>query len=132
MFFYISSLHALKHFSVCDVLVEKWEHVEPGVDNENRGSGYPGDQKSIDWMRRYFDPVFGFPQFVRFSWGTAKKMIETNGVGLEFESDDEEEETVLQDNGKKRKKKGAQQMQLFKPKRAAIFRNARLERNSLF
>ena len=88
-------------------------------------------------MRNHFDPVFGFPQFVRFSWGTAKKMIEKNGIPLEFESDDDEdqennEETVLQMNGKKRKKKGGEQMQLFKTKRAAVFRNARLERASLF
>merc|ERR1712183_956708 len=110
-----------------DVLVEKWQHVEPEVSNKNRGSGYPGDQKSIDWMRKNFDPVFGFPQFVRFSWGTAKKIIEKNGVGLEFESDDDEEneDTVLQENGKKRKRKGGEQMQLFKPKRAAVFRNAK-------
>lgn len=116
-----------------DVLVEKWQHCEPAVSNKNRGSGYPGDVKSIDWLKKYFDPVFGFPQFVRFSWGTAKKIMVKDGVGLEFESDDDEEndDAVLQDNGRKRKKCG-QQMQLFKPIRAAVFRKAKLERIGLF
>ena len=84
-------------------------------------------------MKKYFDPVFGFPQFVRFSWGTAKKIMVKDGVGLEFESDDDEEndDAVLQDNGRKRKKSG-QQMQLFKPIRAAAFRKAKLERIGLF
>ena len=56
-----------------------------------------------------------------------------DGVGLEFESDDDEEndDAVLQDNGRKRKKCG-QQMQLFKPIRAAVFRKAKLERIGLF
>ncbi len=39
--------------------------------NENNsviGSGYPGDPKTVAWLANNQDKVFGFPNFVRFSW----------------------------------------------------------------
>merc|ERR1712071_117906 len=112
---------------VCrDVLVENWKHVEPHVSNDNCGSGYPGDKVSIAWMNKYFDPVFGFPQFTRFKWSTSTKIIDAKGHSLQFDSDDETDTVPSEDNSKKRKK--STQLQLFQPKRAAVFRNAKLQR----
>ena len=36
--------------------------------------------------------MFGFPSFVRFSWGTAKRIIKARGVNARFAADDDEEE----------------------------------------
>ena len=36
------------------------------------GCGYPGDAITKKWLRDSFDPVFGFPSYVRFSWSTSR------------------------------------------------------------
>lgn len=46
----------------------------------NYGSGYPSDPKTKAWMRANLDTIFGFPSFVRFSWGPAKLMIKENAA----------------------------------------------------
>lgn len=43
------------------------------------GSGYPSDSKCVGWLRRSMDPVFGWGTECRFSWGTAKEMLESKG-----------------------------------------------------
>ncbi|KAJ5661641.1 Ribonuclease H2 subunit A [Penicillium maclennaniae] len=43
------------------------------------GSGYPSDSKCVGWLRRNMDPVFGWGNECRFSWGTAKEMLEIKG-----------------------------------------------------
>ncbi|THC89086.1 hypothetical protein EYZ11_011464 [Aspergillus tanneri] len=40
------------------------------------GSGYPSDSKCICWLRRNMQPIFGWGNECRFSWGTAKEMLE--------------------------------------------------------
>ena len=34
------------------------------------GCGYPSDEKTVGWLKKNRDQVFGFPSFVRFSWKT--------------------------------------------------------------
>src|SRR2546421_5842791 len=41
------------------------------------GSGYPSDGRCIDWMKCHIDPTFGWGNECRFSWATAKEMLET-------------------------------------------------------
>lgn len=40
------------------------------------GSGYPSDPNTVAWLRREMDPVFGWGPLVRYSWGTAKVMLD--------------------------------------------------------
>lgn len=40
------------------------------------GSGYPGDPKTVRYLKETLDPVFGWARLVRFSWATAKSMLE--------------------------------------------------------
>ena len=35
-------------------------------------SGYPSDVRTKDWLRKNAQPVFGFPNLVRFSWSTVR------------------------------------------------------------
>ena len=35
-------------------------------------SGYPGDEKTINWLKLNGSPVFGYPSLVRHSWKTIK------------------------------------------------------------
>ncbi|KAH0594091.1 hypothetical protein MHUMG1_07930 [Metarhizium humberi] len=43
------------------------------------GSGYPSDARCVAWLRRNMHPVFGWGPECRFSWGTAKDILETKG-----------------------------------------------------
>lgn len=56
------------------------------------GSGYPGDPLTKIWLQNHLDPIFGYPQLVRFSWGTTKKILKTEAVQVEWgdEPDDDE------------------------------------------
>lgn len=36
----------------------------------------PLDPKTKAWLRKHVEPIFGFPQFVRFSWRTAQSILE--------------------------------------------------------
>ncbi|KAF2243196.1 ribonuclease HI large subunit [Trematosphaeria pertusa] len=40
------------------------------------GSGYPSDVRTSTWLKQNMDPVFGWGNECRFSWGTAKELLE--------------------------------------------------------
>ncbi|KAK7554676.1 ribonuclease H-like domain-containing protein [Phyllosticta citricarpa] len=40
------------------------------------GSGYPSDARCSSWLKRNKDPLFGWGPECRFSWGTAKDLLE--------------------------------------------------------
>lgn len=55
------------------------------------GSGYPGDPLTKAWAAANFDPLFGWPSVVRFSWSTAKVAFKAPGaVRVTWEGDDED------------------------------------------
>ncbi|KAJ5794461.1 hypothetical protein N7457_001060 [Penicillium paradoxum] len=60
---------------------------------ETWGSGYPSDSKCVNWLRRNMDPVFGWGNECRFSWGTVKEMLEMKG-GARVDWPVEEEENA--------------------------------------
>lgn len=57
------------------------------------GSGYPSDARCTSWLKKNMDPVFGWGSECRFSWGTAKDMLDSKGVAAKvdwpIEEDDE-------------------------------------------
>ncbi|KAI1497043.1 ribonuclease H-like domain-containing protein [Biscogniauxia marginata] len=62
------------------------------------GSGYPSDGKCVSWLRRNMHPVFGWGPECRFSWGTAKDMLETkDGVKVEWPVDEDDGTSRLTD-----------------------------------
>lgn len=48
------------------------------------GSGYPGDPATKNWIEQSCDAIFGFPSLVRFSWGTAKLILERKAVQVDW------------------------------------------------
>jgi len=51
-----------------DNILKYWKFQEIGDFDFKFGSGYPSDPYSKGWLLRNVDPVFGFPNVVRFSW----------------------------------------------------------------
>ncbi|KAI1780454.1 putative 35 kDa ribonuclease H [Hypoxylon cercidicola] len=73
---------------------------EDGPDEEiSWGSGYPSDARCVAWLRKNMHPVFGWGPECRFSWGTAKDMLEAKGgaVKVEWPVDEDDENTRLTD-----------------------------------
>ncbi|KAI9923684.1 hypothetical protein MW887_008417 [Aspergillus wentii] len=64
--------------------------IEKGT-TEGWGSGYPSDSKCSSWLRKNMNPIFGWGNECRFSWGTANEMLETKG-GTKVDWPVEEEE----------------------------------------
>jgi len=66
---------------------------EGGNDDMEWGSGYPSDGRCVSWMKGNMHPVFGWGPECRFSWGTAKDMLETNnkngGVKVDWPVDED-------------------------------------------
>lgn len=42
------------------------------------------DPVTKKFLANNIDPVFGFPQLVRFSWSTADKILENNAAKVEW------------------------------------------------
>jgi len=75
----VSRDHALKIWKFREGI----EVPEDGI-----GSGYPGDPTTKRFLHNY-EPVFGYPRIVRFSWSTAVNALEGSAFAVEFEEDDE-------------------------------------------
>ncbi|OAA67150.1 ribonuclease HI large subunit [Niveomyces insectorum RCEF 264] len=57
------------------------------------GSGYPSDARCTTWLRRNMHPVFGWGPECRFSWGTAKDLLEDkkSAVRVEWPTPDDDD-----------------------------------------
>ncbi|KAI0485783.1 ribonuclease H2 subunit A [Xylaria cf. heliscus] len=91
-----------------EVLYDAWAQVtreraggEKGGDEEevlSWGSGYPSDARCVAWLKQNMHPVFGWGPECRFSWGTAKDMLEAKGgIKVEWPVDDDESTNRLTD-----------------------------------
>ncbi len=67
-----------------DKVITEWEFEEDVGLSHNTGSGYPADPMTKKWMAASVDRVFGFPSFVRFSWGTTRAILEKSAVDVEW------------------------------------------------
>jgi ribonuclease H2 subunit A len=81
-----------------DNMLEGWKFSEPGMEDFSReyGSGYPSDPKCKTWMATLHDPVFGYNDFMRFSWAPAKNKVKEQGVPVTFQADIDEDEQMQQ------------------------------------
>ncbi len=62
------------------------------------GSGYPSDARCVTWMKQNMHPVFGWGPECRFSWGTAKDMLESNrGLKVDWPVEEDGETSRLTD-----------------------------------
>ncbi|CAG8499743.1 22180_t:CDS:2, partial [Cetraspora pellucida] len=59
-----------------DQVLKHWTFVEKGLKSSKIfGSGYPSDPNTMYWLKNNMDPVFGFPQVMRFSWSTCDNLL---------------------------------------------------------
>ena len=90
--------------------------------------GYPSDPKCKTWMDNlHGGKVFGYNDFLRFSWAPTKHRLEEHGVPVVFRADlDDDDDEIEQ-------QKGMQNFLQKKRKRLGYFekRNIRVN-NSLF
>ena len=94
--------------------------LQDGLDLEQRfnrafGCGYPSDPLSRKWLQDCFDPIFGFPSIVRFSWSTARKKLQTgNGKDAAYWFDliDEEKKNAQAKKGTQSKSQQKLQVQV--------------------
>ncbi|KAF9732016.1 hypothetical protein PMIN06_000201 [Paraphaeosphaeria minitans] len=49
------------------------------------GSGYPSDVRTTTWLKQNIDPVFGWGNECRFSWATAKELLEGKNADLKVD-----------------------------------------------
>ncbi|EDN04194.1 ribonuclease HI large subunit [Histoplasma capsulatum] len=66
--------------------------MEPERSGEGWGSGYPSDSKCVGWLKNDMDKLFGWGLECRFSWGTARELLESKTsikVDWPVEEDDE-------------------------------------------
>ena len=77
----VSRDHALKVWSFP-------EGIE--IEDNNFGSGYPGDPVTKRFLTENIDLVFGFPRLVRFSWSTAETALADKAYDMEFDEPDSE------------------------------------------
>lgn len=75
-----------------DKAVKKWKFQEAiKTEDLEYGSGYPADPNTKSFLANNMDYVFGFPQFVRFSWSTAAVILEKDAAQVKWEDDDADE-----------------------------------------
>ncbi|KAL2825416.1 ribonuclease H-like domain-containing protein [Aspergillus cavernicola] len=79
-----------------DVALEVCYEALNAPTGDSWGSGYPSDSKCVSWLRNNMDPVFGWGTECRFSWGTAKEMLELKG-GEKVDWPVDEDNTQLMD-----------------------------------
>ncbi|GAB1202203.1 hypothetical protein APSETT445_000814 [Aspergillus pseudonomiae] len=72
------------------VEAQQFDDPSQATSTDSWGSGYPSDSKCVTWLRRHMDPIFGWGNECRFSWGTSKEMLEMRGgVKVDWPLDDE-------------------------------------------
>ena len=71
-----------------DHILKNWEFEEHHTHSDSYsrefGCGYPGDSITKKWLRDHCDQTYGFPSLVRFSWKTARTLLEDQGIFINF------------------------------------------------
>ena len=62
-----------------DKLLDNWPCDDPRICSDRQwGCGYPGDKDTQRWVKENLNPVFGWPDIVRFSWGPSLEILDKN------------------------------------------------------
>ncbi|RDD36361.1 Ribonuclease H2 subunit A [Trichoplax sp. H2] len=73
-----------------DKVLSNWKFPEDeSYNSSDYGCGYPSDPATQKWLNSNLDKVFGYPQFVRFSWSTCQKILDESAVRVHWEDDEE-------------------------------------------
>lgn len=83
-----------------ETMFEAWKDEGGAEETATWGSGYPGDSKTVNHLKSNMHPVFGWGNECRFSWNTAKDMIEGKGPGIvkvDWPADDDGETSRVTD-----------------------------------
>jgi len=74
------------------------EHgTEPKSSSCGWGSGYPSDARCSTWLKQNMDPLFGWGAECRFSWATAKDLLEAKAAPVKLDwpvTEDDEEDSM--------------------------------------
>uniref|UniRef100_A0A7S1XJS4 Ribonuclease n=1 Tax=Erythrolobus australicus TaxID=1077150 RepID=A0A7S1XJS4_9RHOD len=75
-----------------DRALQSWDFQEqrrgaPAL-SRDFGSGYPADPVCKAWLRTFIDPIFGFTSLVRFSWATARTLLDKHAVAVAWAADE--------------------------------------------
>ncbi|XP_038064503.1 ribonuclease H2 subunit A-like isoform X1 [Patiria miniata] len=77
---------------VRDQVLKSWIFFEgDDIVTRDYGSGYPSDPATKHWLADNMDKVFGYPQFVRFSWSTTSTLLENKAYHVHWDDEDEDE-----------------------------------------
>lgn len=66
-----------------DRTLKSWFSQSYGA-GDDCGCGYPSDPKTVAWLRKNLDPVFGFGNLVRFSWSSCERLLDSDGVSVDW------------------------------------------------
>lgn len=135
-----------------DRIISNWRFTELKVNETHStkfGSGYPSDPICKEWIEEHSqkrgDPIFVFPDAVRFSWGPIKKLLASytdssnNMVSVNFAADENDGEDMDDDETHKVRlgvKRQQEQMNVFlgrrnmtepPPKRLPYFEKRKLQ-----
>lgn len=83
--------------SVCakvkrDRILKNWQFIESSrlrLDIFDRGSGYPSDEVTRNFLKDIMDPVFGFPTLARFSWSTVSNILDKHAAVCDWNEPEE-------------------------------------------
>ena len=78
-----------------EVCYQAYQGDDISLSTPEWGSGYPSDSRCTNWLKSNMDPLFGWGNECRFSWGTAKDLLETKDVGVLVEWPDEDDDDTM-------------------------------------
>ncbi|KAI8896579.1 ribonuclease-like protein H2 large subunit [Globomyces pollinis-pini] len=70
-----------------DLSIQNWNFIESIEIDKEFGSGYPSDPQTVKWLKDNLNPIFGFPNIIRFSWSTVANLLESHGVQFDWGSE---------------------------------------------
>lgn len=80
---------------VCYEAYQQSEHGAGSMALGGWGSGYPSDARCSTWLKKNMHPVFGWGPECRFSWGTAKDLLEGKSPKPRVDWPEEEDDDTM-------------------------------------